>query len=1211
MKRRDEIKLDALSGINDEIIERNTIKREKLLEHPRVKRSVLISTISSAAACLAIVISLLITLFGQEEPTITPPPITVPGQVPVYQGMTISNSFSALDTASYANGENPSTTSVNDINILSEEEINNALTFAGSKEEVYYATQGEEIYITVHISNPDQYEILSFTLNGKTYSSYMFEEGSDMENLVLKVNVGTTLGIKEYSIDTIKYVDDTEIKDVRMEGDRTVAVSVGNGTDPSAMVLPHTTYHSISFHVYVSDYSGLVDYYGKKIFVILTDADGNLIEATRVNNNAAIVQGLTPSTEYHYSIIAIYKAKDDPSPKIHTVSEGEAKTLSGLASLSASISKSSEGHDLTLSAEANSNAVIKSAKILLAGSVVKEIDVSELVATGSTVLSASDLLYSHTYTFAVNYKMGDSEYTDSVNFTTPTLETPTVVIRDVSTVENVIEFNVKVTNPSLTATRLTVDLYLDGAIVDSYETLVTTQSITIPASFSGIDTEKGYTLVATLEYDLRDGKGTKSTTCEWQIVIATDMVMRSEPTLTVGEKLLLQITLSGAEGANIDTIVLNGVKYSVNDATSNDKILNLEIDTSLIGSGIHVLVLDALMSGDKTIASDTGLFVTLSVKADMSYIGIDIVSDNGTEYEAKSVFNYGEELYIRIKLKDADGCTLTSVTVLGESNTSSPEWVICEDVIKLDTNTWLIPLSSVISYTDQSSVSVCIDSFNYLLDGESKTMSVWGYGKDYTAGASILPKMSGETRYVYTIEDFKNMDDGYHYVLGADIDLGGSNWTPVVFNGSFNGNGYKVKNLTYVANTADDVSHEWGLFSSADGLIYNLQLEGVYVSVDHTFTDGCFIGYSVNFFGTGTHNLYNCSFDSSSSVTITARNRSPQASEDQVRTTLTVFSGVIIDGCKSDMGISVTAYMEGGITLIDSGNISNCKLSGSAFYKGSFSSYITSSALVIPSLDCCENTMNITVEDARVSIGGELILGDHDYLVGGIHETYRNHPSAKITFENGGYIIVIEYGNYKIEYLYFDAVSTIREYKRFNNSYTLCDETVDGVTTYDPVMLDGLNFEIYFGGITLSADGTHYVIESVIIDAHLSYSNKRLYDAVIIYIPSEYDGLPVYAIGSIDYRVPVPDSCLKDGATVKLIIGDGIKQIGETEYAGVDFMCGGINELYIPASVEVVGEKALYNRCQLTKVYCEATQQPEGFAPDWIADDVTVEWGAR
>ena len=1195
MKRRDEIKLAALSGINDEIIERNTVKREKLLEHPRIKRNALIGIISSVAACLAIVISVLITLFGQDEPTITPPPVTVPGQVPVYQGMTISNSFSALDTASYANGENPSTASVNDINILSEEEINDALSFAGKNEDVYYATQGQEIYITVHISNPDQYEILSFTLNGKTYSSYMFEEGSDMENLVLKVNVGTTLGIKEYSIDTIKYVDETEIKDVRMEGDRTVAISVGNGTDPSAVVLPHATYHSLSFHVYVSDYSGLVNYYGKKIFVIITDADGNLIEATRVNNNAATVQGLTPSTEYHYSIIAIYKAKDDPSPKIHTVSEGAAKTLSGLSSLSASIS--SEGHDLTLSAEANSNAVIRSAKILLAGNVVKEIDVSELIATGSTVLPVSDLLYSHTYTFAVNYKMGESEYTDSVNFTTPTLETPTVVIRDVGAVENVIEFNVKVTNPSLTATRLTVDLYLDGAIVDSYETLVTAQSITIPASFSGIDTEKGYTLVATLEYDLRDGKGTKSTTCEWQIVIATGMVMRSEPTLTVGEKLLLQITLSGAEGANIDAIVLNGVKYSVNDATSNDKILNLEIDTSLIGSGIHVLVLDALMSGDKTIASNTGLFVTLTVKVNMSFVGIDIVSDNGTEYEAKSIFNYGEELYIRIKLTDADGCTLTSVTIKERSY---------EGLIKLDTNTWLLPLSAIMDYTNQSSVSVRIDSFTYLLDGESKTME-----KGAGAKINIIPEMSGETRYVYTVEDFKNMDDGYHYVLGADIDLGGSNWTPVVFNGSFDGNGYKVKNLTYIANTADGVSHEWGLFSSADGLIYNLQLEGVYVSVEHTFTDGYFIGYSVNFFGTGTHYMYNCSFDSSSSVTITARNRSPQACEDQLWIPLTVFSGVIIDGCTSDMGVSVTVPgTDSSITFFDSENISNCKLSGSVFYKGCGLTLSSTAQLRIPSLDCCESTITVTVENACVYIEDELILGDR-YAEDGIDETYKNHPSAKITFENGGYIIVIEYGNYKAEHLYFDAVNTVRSYKRFNNSYTLYYETVDGVTTYNAVMLDDLNFEIYFSGITLSADGTHYVIESVIIDARYSYSDKRLYDAVIIYIPSKYDGLPVYAIGSIDYMVPVPDSCLKDGATVKLIIGDGIKQIGETEYAGVDFMCGGINELYIPASVEVVGEKALYNRCQLTKVYCEATQQPEGFAPDWIADDVTVEWGAR
>ena len=95
-------------------------------------------------------------------------------------------------------------------------------------EKTYYAQPNEDIYIHVHISNPDGIEILSFTLNGVKYSSYMFEKGSDLETLILKCNVGAQEGIQQYTIDAIKYVDGENIKDVRMDGDRTIEVLVGN-----------------------------------------------------------------------------------------------------------------------------------------------------------------------------------------------------------------------------------------------------------------------------------------------------------------------------------------------------------------------------------------------------------------------------------------------------------------------------------------------------------------------------------------------------------------------------------------------------------------------------------------------------------------------------------------------------------------------------------------------------------------------------------------------------------------------------------------------------------------------------------------------------------------------------------------------------------------------------------------------------------------------
>lgn len=79
-------------------------------------------------------------------------------------------------------------------------------------DDIYYATPNQDIYISIHIDNPDSYEILSFTLNGKKYTGYMFEEGSDMETIILKYNVGNTSGIVSYTIDAIKYVDGTPLR---------------------------------------------------------------------------------------------------------------------------------------------------------------------------------------------------------------------------------------------------------------------------------------------------------------------------------------------------------------------------------------------------------------------------------------------------------------------------------------------------------------------------------------------------------------------------------------------------------------------------------------------------------------------------------------------------------------------------------------------------------------------------------------------------------------------------------------------------------------------------------------------------------------------------------------------------------------------------------------------------------------------------------------
>ena len=68
------------------------------------------------------------------------------------------------------------------------------------------------------------------------------------------------------------------------------------------------------------------------------------------------------------------------------------------------------------------------------------------------------------------------------------------------------------------------------------------------------------------------------------------------------------------------------------------------------------------------------------------------------------------------------------------------------------------------------------------------------------------------------------------YILMNDIDLSGYNWEPINFNGTFNGNGYVIKNLTINKPSQNNV----GLFSSIIGSVYNLGLEKVNVTGNNT-----------------------------------------------------------------------------------------------------------------------------------------------------------------------------------------------------------------------------------------------------------------------------------------------------------------------------------------------------------------------------------------
>lgn len=142
------------------------------------------------------------------------------------------------------NGENPEEV---DSHIEHEEEPETEIEdvvhidVVTDNETKYYVQPNEVFIIEVHIDNPNDYEIQSFTLNGNKYANYMFKEGSTMELLLLETTAPSVSGYVEYSIDAIKYIDGTEIKDIDMSsGNKTIKAGISYTSSPSARITNET-----------------------------------------------------------------------------------------------------------------------------------------------------------------------------------------------------------------------------------------------------------------------------------------------------------------------------------------------------------------------------------------------------------------------------------------------------------------------------------------------------------------------------------------------------------------------------------------------------------------------------------------------------------------------------------------------------------------------------------------------------------------------------------------------------------------------------------------------------------------------------------------------------------------------------------------------------------------------------------------------------------
>ena len=453
-------------------------------------------------------------------------------QVPVYKGMTISDSFAGTSAtvASDDNGnhyghfkgdhndrddevdqnkpfEDPNAPSI-------ENKANSTLDVVGAAESIYYADKNQDIFITIRLLNPDSYEILSFTLNGKKYSNYMFEEGSDMENLVLKVNVGNVGGIHDYTIDAIKYVDGTDIKDVRMDGDRTVKAGVRASDQTYVNVTnEQKSMTSISFDAQVVDLYSLIEKSGGYAKAVLYDGVNMLTKDIKVGEKTNIVfDNLTPNTVYQYGVVALYDNLSGNGAKLNTLYKKAVYTDTIVLFKDVQVGKESIEWGFVWN-ESFANKQMNAISLWQNDEKVQDVDV--------TATRLDGLKCNNEYTLKATYKnLQNQDETIAIEFVTYAKATPTVEITNVQSTQTEVSFELNVTDTDNVGAVTKIEL-LHGNDEPILATDLTART------FENLLSNNDYTVKVTYTYDLNDGAGKQ------QIVKTADIKTKAKAVPTV------------------------------------------------------------------------------------------------------------------------------------------------------------------------------------------------------------------------------------------------------------------------------------------------------------------------------------------------------------------------------------------------------------------------------------------------------------------------------------------------------------------------------------------------------------------------------------------------------------------------------------------------------------------------------------------------------
>lgn len=396
--------------------------------------------------------------------------------VPIYQGMK-AESIS---------------TNLGDIQNNIKDEVFPSIDVIETKGVEFFTTKGEKYLVTIHLYNPSSYEILSFTLDGKKYQSYEFKEGSNSTKLIIELNAPNVSGIKELTIDAIKYVDGTEILDVIMEGEKTIHIGVKHEITPTATLIND----EIKANSYTADVE-IVDY--EKLLNVNTDLlvflyDGNTIvekKNLKLGTNVIEFNNLKTNKCYEYIIVGVYDRLDGQGKCAYILFEDSFKTTCLMELINITSSKKDISFEILNN---NPNSILEAIELYYNNNLINTTNTSGIF---TNLLSNTEykLVLKYNYPFENGIESTSLEYF----IKTKELETPIISLDSFNSSKSEINYQINMFDKDKVIESLDVKLYSNNNLISFKKEL--------NGTFENLLSNNTYHLVLYYEYDLNDGRG--------------------------------------------------------------------------------------------------------------------------------------------------------------------------------------------------------------------------------------------------------------------------------------------------------------------------------------------------------------------------------------------------------------------------------------------------------------------------------------------------------------------------------------------------------------------------------------------------------------------------------------------------------------------------------------------------------------------------------